>query len=404
MDITQVWEGLIKGGKGKIIYVIMDGVGGLPNPDRGGTELQVAKTPHLDDLARKSSCGLLEMVGPGITPGSGPGHFALFGYDPLEYKLGRGILSALGIDFCLQEGDVAARINFATIDRQGNVADRRAGRIDSQTNRHLCSKIRDNVCTNKDMKIFLETVSEHRAVLVLRGPGLGGNLADTDPQQTGVPPDNPRALSGDSEGTARAIASFVEQAKEILSDEGRANMVLFRGFDRYAPFPSLAKRFGLKAVCVAEYPMYRGISRLLGMDVLPAPEGPEESFDSLRDAYDREYDFYFLHLKKTDSTGEDGDFDRKVRAIEAIDGLMPLVTGLNPEVLVVTGDHSTPATMAGHSWHPVPVMISSKYSRADTVESFDETSCLRGALGTRPGVHLIGLALAHSGRLKKYGA
>ena len=403
MDITRVWEDLSLSEGGTIVYVVLDGLGGLPRKP-GGTELEEARTLNLDRLAKESACGLLETVGPGMTPGSGPGHLALFGCDPLRHPLGRGILSALGIDFELREGDVAARVNFATADEAGRVTDRRAGRIDSEMNRRLCRKIREEVTLDFEGSYFLETVSEHRAVFVLRGPDLGGALRDTDPQDTGKRPLEPEALDEGSRKTAGLVRSFLEKTGPVLACEKRANAILLRGFDRYSPFKGLEARFGLRGLCVAEYPMYRGISRLLGMDIAPPPEGIEGSVESLETHFGKDHDFYFLHIKKTDSSGEDGDFDEKVRVIEKMDKLMPRVRELEPEVLVVTADHSTPAVMGKHSWHPVPLMIRSRFARVDAVEAFHEEACLRGSLGLRPGLHLMGLALAHAGRLKKYGA
>lgn len=403
-DITGIWEDLAVPRGGKIVYVVLDGVGGLPDLSRGGTELQVAHTPNLDELAQRSSCGLLELVGPGITPGSGPGHLTLFGYHPLNYRLGRGVLSALGIDFELQEGDVAARANFATIDGEGKVTDRRAGRIATDLNERLCQKIRDKVELDFDGEFFFETVSEHRAVLVLRGSGLGGELKDTDPQKTGVPPNQPEATTEDCQGTAKLVRSLLNQVKEVLADEEPANMILLRGFEQYHPLPSLEERFKIRSVCIADYPMYRGVSRLLGMKVLPRPGGIEKRFEALKDCYGDDYDFYFLHIKKTDSSGEDADFDHKVELIEAVDQLLPQVTDLNPDVIVVTADHSTPATMGKHSWHPVPVILHAKYARVDQVKTFDEYACEYGTLGIRPGIEIMGLALANAERLQKFGA
>ncbi|GAB4533284.1 MAG: 2,3-bisphosphoglycerate-independent phosphoglycerate mutase [Pleurocapsa sp.] len=404
VDITEIWESLAIPQGGKIVYVVLDGIGGLPDKERGGTELQVAKTPNLDKLAAKSSCGLLEIVAPGVTPGSGPGHLTLFGYHPLRYRLGRGVLSSLGIDFDLKEGDVAARANFATMDDEGKISDRRAGRIATDLNQRLCQKIRDKVQLDFPGEFFFETVSEHRAVLVLRGKDLGGNLPDTDPQRTGVAPHPPVANSEDSKTTAKLVSSFIEQVNEILQDELPANTILLRGFEKYHPLPSLSDRFKLRGVCIADYPMYRGVSRLLGMDVPPPPGGMAKRFEILTDCYGEEYDFYFLHVKKTDSYGEDADFDHKVELIEEIDRFIPQITALQPDVLVVTADHSTPAVMGRHSWHPVPVMIAAAHAKVDGVTSFDEYACINGAIGTRPGIHLMGLALANAGRLQKFGA
>ena len=403
-DITELWDNLATPQGGKIIYVVLDGVGGLGDKERGGTELQVANTPNLDKIARESSCGLLEIVAPGVTPGSGPGHLTLFGYHPLKYRLGRGVLSSLGIDFDLKEGDVAARANFATMDREGKISDRRAGRIATELNQRLCQKICDRVELDFAGEFFFKTVSEHRAVLVLRGNDLGGNIGDSDPLSTGIKPKPLQADSEASEKTARLVNSFVEQVKEVLADELPANTILLRGFEQYHPLPSLRDRFKLKGVCIADYPMYRGVSKLLGMEVLPAPGGIEQRFKTLCDCYGEDYDFYFLHIKKTDSYGEDADFDDKVQLIETIDRLMPQVTALEPDVLVVTADHSTPAVMGRHSWHPVPAMLCSNTAKIDTVSSFDEYACIHGSLGTRPGVDLMGLALANAGRLQKFGA
>jgi 2,3-bisphosphoglycerate-independent phosphoglycerate mutase len=390
---------------GRIALLVLDGLGGLPREEDGRTELEAARTPHLDDLARRSSCGLLEMVGPGITPGSGPGHLALFGYDPVEHLIGRGVLSALGIDFAIEEGDVAVRINFATLDEDGRVTDRRAGRLPTERNRELCQRLRKSIELDLDGRYFLETVSEHRAVLVLRGKGLGGQVGDTDPQRTGVPPLEAKATAEGSERTAALVRSFVEQARQVLADEGaEANGLLLRGFESYRPMPSLGERFGLKAACVADYPMYRGLSRLLGFDVLPPPGGIEACLGTLASIDDGDHDFFFLHVKDTDKAGEDGDFDAKVAAIEAVDRALPALVEAEPDVLAVTGDHSTPSAMAAHSWHPVPLLLHARLARRDHLGGFGESECGRGSLGLRPARDLMGLLLAHAGRLKKYGA
>lgn len=403
MDVTRVWEELAREG-GRIVYLVLDGAGGLPDPKKGKTALHEARTPNLDALAGESSCGLLELVGPGITPGSGPGHFALFGYDPLAYRVGRGVLSALGIDFDLKEGDVAARVNFATVDDRGRITDRRAGRIPTETNRELCRRIRKSVTLDFDGEYFLETERGHRAAFVLRGRGLEGDVTDTDPQVSGVPPNDPEAGSPGSRRTADLVRDFLRKAGEVLAGEPDANAILMRGFERHVSLPSLHSRFRLTGLCVAEYPMYRGISRLIGMDVAPPPEEMGRSFDILGARYGDRHDFYFLHVKEADARGEDGDFAGKVAVFEAVDRRIPDLLRLDPDVLVVAADHSTPASMKMHSWHPVPFLIRSRVARVDGVERFDESGCLRGSLGIRPGVHLLGLALAHAGRLRKFGA
>lgn len=403
MDVTRLWEELAQDG-GTIVYVILDGAGGAPHPGTGKTALQAARTPNLDRLAAESSCGMLEMAGPGITPGSGPGHLALFGYDPLRYRIGRGVLSALGIDFDLREGDVAARANFATVDPSGRIVDRRAGRIPTEKNRELCARIREALSLDFGGHYFFETESGHRAALILRGEGLGGDVSDTDPQATGVPPRAPEAASPESRETARLVREFLCKAAEALSGEERANAILLRGFERYSRLPSLSSRFGLSGLCIAAYPMYRGVSRLLGMDVADPPPDMRGSFEALSARFGDGHDFYFLHVKDADARGEDGDFEGKVAVLEAVDREIPRLFELGADVLVVASDHSTPASMKMHSWHPVPAMIRSRHARAGDVTRFDEYGCMRGALGLRPGVHLLGLAMAHAGRLKKFGA
>ena len=387
----------------KIVFLIMDGLGGLPMGEKQQTELESAKTPNLDALARRSVCGLLDPVGYGITPGSGPAHFALFGYDPIQNSIGRGILEAAGIDFPMTDRDLLIRINFATIDAKGIVIDRRAGRIDNATNRRICGKLQENIRNLSGTEIIFEPVKEHRAMLALRGEGLREEIVETDPQKTGLPPIPPKALVPEAEETSAILRELIQQAGRILSDEPKANMMLLRGYSRYRRYPSMQQRFGLNALAIAGYPMYRGIARLLGMAVGPQPSSIREEFDALRDHYGQ-YDFFFLHIKPTDSRGEDGNFDAKVAVIEEVDGLIPNVLALKPDVLVVTGDHSTPAALASHSWHPVPVLLSSADCRPDRVDRFGERDCIAGGLGRMPMMHLMGLALAHARRLEKFGA
>lgn len=387
----------------KIVFLIMDGLGGLPMGKKNQTELESARTPNLDALARESVCGLLDPVGYGITPGSGPSHFALFGYDPIQNSIGRGILEAAGIDFPMTDRDLLIRINFATIDAKGIVIDRRAGRIDNVTNRRICGKLQENIRNLSGTEIIFEPVKEHRAMLALRGEGLREEIVETDPQKTGLPPISPKALVPEAEETAAILRELIQKAGNILSDEEKANMMLLRGYSRYRRYPSMQQRFGLNALAIAGYPMYRGIARLLGMVVGPQPSSIREEFDALRDHYGQ-YDFFFLHIKPTDSRGEDGNFDAKVAVIEEVDGLIPNVLALKPDVLVVTGDHSTPAALASHSWHPVPVLLSSADCRPDRVDRFGERDCITGGLGRMPMMHLMGLALAHARRLEKFGA
>jgi 2,3-bisphosphoglycerate-independent phosphoglycerate mutase len=400
---AELIDTLIVKNQSKIIFLIMDGLGGLPAPGGDRTELEAAHTPNLDALAKKSVCGLLDPVGYGITPGSGPAHFALFGYDPVKNSIGRGMLEGAGIDFPMTEQDLLVRINFATVDHQGRVLDRRAGRIDNETNQRICQKLQEHVRLEGPVEAVFASVREHRALLVLRGAGLREEIAETDPQQTGVPPLAPRALIPEAAPTAALIAELLGKAQRVLADEVKANMLLLRGYACYRKYPSLATRFGLNALAIAGYPMYRGIARLLGMDIAPQPDSIAAQIEILRRDFAK-YDFFFLHVKPTDSRGEDGDFEAKVKVIEEVDALAPQITALNPDVLVVTADHSTPATLAAHSWHPVPVLLDAKTCRPDRVERFGERACIAGGLGRMPMVYLMGQALAHAKRLEKFGA
>jgi len=386
----------------KIVLFVLDGLGGLPHPETGLTELESARTPNLDALAARSSLGALIPVSPGIAPGSGPGHLSLFGYDPVRFLIGRGALSALGVGFDLRPGDLAARLNLATLDGDGRILDRRAGRPSDGEGRRVVEKARAGLAAPEGVEVFLEHEKEHRAVLILRGPQLEADLTDTDPQETGVHPLPVRALEAGSERSALIMQGILDQIRALLSDEPVVNGVLARGFAAYEGYPSFEDRYGLRALAIAQYPMYRGVARLVGMEVKEIPGSPAELVDLLR-AHFGEHDFFFLHFKYTDSRGEDGDFEAKVRAIEAVDALIPGILALKPEVLVVTGDHSTPATFRAHSWHAVPVLLASPWARP-TGSSFGESECRKGDLGTFEGKHLMSLALAHAGRLAKFGA
>lgn len=391
-------------GDKKIVFLIMDGLGGLPIPGHSKTELEAASTPNLDELARRGVCGLLDPVGYGVTPGSGPAHFALFGYDPVKHSIGRGILEAAGIDYPMTEKDLLIRINFATIGRDGLITDRRAGRIDTETNKRICGKLKSLVRpANRNVEVIFEPVKEHRALLVVRGDSLRDEIAETDPQKTGLAPIAPRSLIPEARETELILTDLVEKAKAALADEDKANMLLLRGYAKYRRFPGLKERFGLNPLAIATYPMYRGIARLLGMTVHMEANSIEDEIDALAASYGL-YDFFFVHVKATDSQGEDGNYQEKIRVIEKVDSLIPRIVALNPDVLVVTGDHSTPAALAGHSWHPVPALLLSATCRPDRVERFGERDCIGGEMGRMPMVNLMALALAHAGRLEKFGA
>ncbi len=403
MEYLELIETLAIEGYTNILFLIIDGLGGVGIDEKGGSELEIARIPNLDMLARDSSCGLSEPVAPGVTPGSGPSHLSLFGYDPFRNNIGRGILSALGVGFKLTERDVAARVNFATIDEDSILLDRRAGRIATEENRRLCKKILDSITLSSDVELFLEPEKEHRAVLVLRGDYLYGDIQDTDPQRVGVKPLEPLPLTKDSERTAEIVKDFLTQVGEILKDEHPANAMLLRGFAKYKPLPTLKERFKLSSLAIANYPMYQGVARLVGMDVHPTQKDIAGQFNALKERI-KDYDFIYLHIKETDSSGEDGDFERKVRVLEEVDRFIPSVMALKPDVIVVTGDHSTPSLLKAHSWHPVPFLIRSRYARKDRVDRFDEISCASGILGRFPAINAMPLALAHAKRLTKFGA
>lgn len=395
-------EKLLKSGGAKILLLVLDGLGGIQEKAGGLTELETARTPHMDKLAAEGTCGLHQPIGAGITPGSGPSHLALFGYDPFKYQVGRGVMSALGINFDLKKGDVAARGNFCTLDKEGRVTDRRAGRISSQKNRELCEILR--TIDLPGVEIFVETVKEHRFLLVLRGKDLAGDIADTDPQETGQEPLPAEPLDLESTKTAALVSTFLDRAGEKLSGEHPANMVLMRGFSQMPSWPSMKELFGLKAAAIAAYPMYRGVAKLVGMDVLETGETVEDEIQTLVKNW-KGYDFFYLHIKAVDSAGEDGDFDRKVSLIRDADQYIPRLLKLKPDVLVITGDHSTPSPLKSHSWHPVPVLLWSETCRIDPVRQFGERDCMAGGLGVNfPAVDLMPLALAHALRLDKFGA
>jgi 2,3-bisphosphoglycerate-independent phosphoglycerate mutase len=385
----------------KIVLAIADGLGGLPVERGGPTELEAAATPQLDALVADNVCGLSIPVLPGITPGSGPGHLGLFGYDPLQHQIGRGVLEALGIDFELQPNDVAARGNFCTVDAAGVITDRRAGRISSEAARGLVAKL--GQIRIPGLEVFVEPVRDYRFVLVLRGDEAAADVDDTDPGRTGVPPLDPTARNPESAPTAKSIGQFIAQAAEILKDDHPANMVTLRGIGRRPPIPPMDEVYGVRAAAIAVYPMYRGLARLVGMTILDPGASWAEQTEALRRHW-QDFDFFFLHYKYTDAAGEDGDFRRKVKCIEEFDGELPKIVELGPDVLLVTGDHSTPAKLRSHSWHPVPVLLAADSCRPDEVKSFGERPCLRGGLGQLEAKYLLPLALAHAGRLAKFGA
>jgi len=397
MDLTA----LVQPAETKILLVVMDGLGGYADGEHG-TELEEASTPHLDRLAAEGVSGLVEPVGPGITPGSGPGHLGLFGYDPERFALGRGALSAAGLDFELRPGDVAARGNLCTLAPDGTITDRRAGRVPDDEAAAIVALLQERVHLD-GAEVFFRHEREHRVLVVLRGEGLDERVTDTDPQATGVPPLEPEPLDLDAKRTVELVDELDAQVRKLLADQPKANGLLLRGFDTHRHLPGFAERYRLRAAAVAIYPMYRGIARLLGMDVLGRPSDLDEQLELLRDAW-ADYDYFFLHHKGTDSAGEDGDRPRKIAAVEMLDAVVPRLRDLAPDVIAVSGDHSTPSQMAAHSWHPVPVLLWSERCGRDESEKFGERWCRAGGLGLRPTKDLMALMLANAGRLAKYGA
>jgi len=386
----------------KIVMLVMDGLGDCDNNGKG-TALGQARKPNMNALAAASALGLIVPVATAVTPGSGPGHLGLFGYDPLVYEVGRGVLSALGVEFPLEDRDVAARLNFCTIDAAGNVTDRRAGRIPDSENRRVLAKIKAGVKLPAGVEAFFETEAEHRAVLVLRGDNLDDNIGDTDPQVTGVPPLDPRRAPHDKGRTAALVADLISQVKRILADEPKANMILARGFAKHPSWPKFADRYKLKPAAVAGYPMYRGVAKLLGMPVVSRPTTAADVCAEAAKA-SKDHTFVFAHFKYTDKSGEDGDLPEKIRRIEEMDAALPTLLAARPDVLIITGDHSTPPSLKAHSWHPVPALMNAPSLRGGDGGAFDEVSCRSGQIGTIPAKELLPLAMAHAGKLEKFGA
>jgi 2,3-bisphosphoglycerate-independent phosphoglycerate mutase len=406
MDIHELTRQLHTQNDSKIVMLVADGLGGLPQQPGGQTELETARTPNFDTLARQAVCGSSIPVAPGISPRSGPGHLGLFGYDPVKSLIGRGALEATGIGFQLQDGDVAIRCNFCTLDDQGNITDRRAGRIPTEESSPLAVKLRQ--VKIPDVELFVEPVKEHRFVVVFRGTGpnrgkLCGNVRDTDPQATGVPPLDPVATDPDSEKTVEVAKEFIVQARHLLEDQPRANACTLRGISAMPALPSYQEVYGLRAAAIAVYPMYKGLAQLVGMDVVGRAQTLDEQMEVLREHW-APYDFFFIHYKYTDSTGEDGNFKAKVKRTEEVDACVPQILELEPDVLIVTGDHSTPSMLSAHSWHPVPTLLWGKHCRPDRCQSFGEAECLQGGLGQFEAKYLMSLALANASRLSKYGA
>ncbi len=385
----------------KILLFVIDGVSGLPV--NGKTELEAANKPNLDNLAKKSTCGRILPLEWGITPGSGPAHLSLFGYDPFKYQIGRGVLEALGVNADLRKGDIAVRCNFCTIDENEIVIDRRAGRIETEKNKQLVEKIKNEIKEIEDVEIHLYPGKEHRFVLILRGEGLSEDLNDTDPQKEGKKPVKLKPFDKKSEKTANIVNEFLKKVKEILRNEEKANFVLLRGFSSLPDWETFEEKWKLKACGIAYYPMYKGLAKLVGMDVKENIENFEQAVEILPDVF-KEYDYVYLHYKETDKKGEDGDFEGKVKEIEKVDKFLPGILNSGADVIAITADHSTPCTLKSHSWHPTPLLVHSPLAEPDPCEKFEEKEVLKGYLGTIKGYKLMPLLLALAGKLKKFGA
>jgi 2,3-bisphosphoglycerate-independent phosphoglycerate mutase len=400
---VRLIESLVSGSGGRILLVVLDGLGGIPRHNR--TELEAAWTPNLNRLAARSSLGLAIPIEVGVTPGSGPAHLALFGYDPLEHQIGRGVLEALGVGLEIQPTDLCARANFATLADDGLVVDRRAGRIPTELCIELCDVLQAKVSAIEDVEVIVRPGREHRFVVVFRGAGITDGLADTDPLHEGLAPKLATALRPEAAKAARIVGLFVDRCRSLLRDRQRANGVLMRGFAQLPELPKFGERFGLKPAAVAAYPMYRGIARLVGMTVLETGTSWAEEVDTVKEHLSG-YDFFYLHFKELDKAGEDGDFDAKVELIEQFDEeVLPLLLEMQFDVLCITGDHSTPAVLKSHSWHPVPLLLHSRYVRPQVqIAEFGERTCARGNLGYVRAKRIMNALLAHALRLGKFGA
>jgi 2,3-bisphosphoglycerate-independent phosphoglycerate mutase len=399
----QLMRELRREAQTKIVLLVMDGLGGLPIQPGGPTELEAAKTPNLDRLAAEGTLGQVIPIRPGITPGSGPAHLGLFGYDPLTYVVGRGVLEGAGVGIVVRKGEVAARGNFCTVDAEGKITDRRAGRISSNDAIPLVDRLAKVKVAGVAMEV--RHVQEYRFAVVMRGPGLEPDIADTDPQRTGVPPLPARATKPGSLKAAELFNTWMTEARKVIADHPKANALTLRGFSTDPGLPAFPEVFGMRSACIAVYPMYKGVAELVGMTVLKFEgDKPEDEFAALAKAWN-DHDFFFIHIKKTDSRGEDGDFAAKSTVIEGVDAALPELQALGPSVLAVTGDHSTPAKLKTHSWHPVPFLLWAPATvRPDDQKQFGETACAHGGLGTFLATDAMPLMLAHAQRLEKFGA
>jgi 2,3-bisphosphoglycerate-independent phosphoglycerate mutase len=407
MNLDALYSELTLKTSAKLALIVLDGVGDLATRAQGyQTPLEAAVTPNLDALAKDSAQGRMIPVAPGITPGSGPGHLALFGYDPLEFQVGRGVIEALGLGLELRAGDVAARANFCTLNEKGIVTDRRAGRIETKICEELCALLSEKIKKLGDAQVIIKPGKGHRFVVVFRGKGLEGPLSDADPHREGsaipkVAPVNPK--SAKAKKAAKLVAEFYKAALPVIAKKKPANGFLMRGIAHQPDIPSFEDRYGLRAACIAVYPMYKGLAQLVGMKKLEGPQTIAEQFERYVAEYEN-YDYFFIHYKYTDMFGEDGNFDAKKNTISEFDAALPVFLRKKPQVLAITGDHSTPCAIKGHSWHPQPVLLHSAYSGSDKLSRFTETGANGGSLGIFPTKYLIRLMQANALMFDKFGA
>lgn len=408
MNIDSVYSGLTLAPKGKLVLLVLDGLGDIAVAENDfKTPLEAAQTPNLDRLAKSSAQGRLIPVAHGITPGSGPGHLGLFGYDPLEYQVGRGVIEALGLGFELKPGDIAARANFCSLDASGLVTDRRAGRIETSVCEELTAILSENITKLDDgTEVFIRPGKGHRFVVVFRGSGMLGPISDADPNREGFSIPDPAPtdpLCSKQQKTAANIQEFYKKALPLLEGKQPANGFLMRGIAHQPDIPLFQERYMLKPACIAVYPMYKGLAQLVGMTKLEGAASIEDEIKLCVDNWE-DYDFFFIHFKDTDMHGEDGNFSAKVEAIERLDKALPELLAKNPQVLAITGDHSTPCPVGGHSWHPQPALLNSLISGSDKLQRFTETDANSGSLGIIEAKHLIRHMQANAKMFDKFGA
>src|SRR4051812_13031554 len=407
MNLDALYSELTLKNSSKLVLLVLDGLGDIATKEQGYlTPLEAAVTPNLDALARNAAQGRMIPVAPGITPGSGPGHLALFGYDPLEFQVGRGVIEALGLGLELKAGDVAARANFCTLDDKGIVTDRRAGRIDTAVCEELCGLLSSKIKKLGTTEVIIRPGKGHRFVVVFRGAGLEGPLSDADPHREGLPIPSVKPVNGKSEeqkASAKLVVEFYKKALPLLKGKHPANGFLMRGIAHQPKIPTFEERYKLRPGCIAVYPMYKGLAQLVGMTKLEGPQTIAEQFQRYLDEYEN-YDFFFIHYKYTDMYGEDGNFPAKRKAIEDLDAALPILLRKKPDVLAITGDHSTPSALKGHSWHPQPVLLTSETSGSDKLERFTETGSNLGSLGIFEAKYLIRQMQANAKMFDKYGA